>query len=173
MADRREVVAEWASQYADRVFRLAYALIGDRLQAEDAAQESLYHIARWCLSHPDFTPTDPWVYQVTRNSVRDLMRRQPPATVPLDESAAVGDNREDFRVDRLDVARALAQLSDPDREVLVFFYFLDLSTKEVAEVLKISPTAARIRLSRARKRFKEAFLAVDAKGEGMGTHEAR
>lgn len=155
MADLANAAETWVEQYADRVFRLAHALVGERTRAEDAAQESLYNIARWCLNHPEFTPTDAWVYQVTRNAVRDQARRWPQATVPLDEglaSAAV-----DPGVERLDVARALTALSDHDREVLVFFYFLDLTTEEVAQVLKISPTAVRIRLSRARKRFKVVF----------------
>lgn len=155
---QQDAVERWIAQYADRVFRLALALTQDRTQAEDAAQESLFHIARWCLNHPEFSPTDPWVYQVTRNAVRDLARRQSLRTVPLDDSVP-WDGREEQRVDRLDVAHALAALADQDREVLVFYYFLDLSTKEVAEVLKISPTAARIRLSRARKRFKQVFEA--------------
>jgi len=156
MTTRHELVERWIIDYADRVFRLAYALIGERTRAEDAAQESLYHIARWCLSHPEFTPTDAWVYQVTRNAVRDMGRRHTVPTVMLDEGQ-LSDSPEDRDVDRLDVARTLALLSPRDREVLVGFYFLDLSTAEVAQMLGISPTAVRIRLSRARSRFRHAF----------------
>ncbi|MDA8207200.1 MAG: sigma-70 family RNA polymerase sigma factor [Thermaerobacter sp.] len=155
MTDAGSAAEAWVQQYADRVFRLAYALVGERTRAEDAAQDSLFHIARWCLNHPQFEPTDAWVYQVTRNAVRDQARRWPRATVPLDERMVA--SMDDAGVERLDVARALHALADRDREVLVFFYFLDLTTEEVAQVLKISPTAARIRLSRARKRFKAAF----------------
>lgn len=140
---------------------MACALLGDRVQAEDASQDSLFHIARWCLAHPAFVPTDAWVYQVTRNAVRDLARRRPPRSQPLEEFHWVERN-DDGQVERLDVARALAALPDSDREVLVFFYFLDLSTAEVADVLHISPTAVRIRLSRARKRFKKAFEVSDS-----------
>jgi DNA-directed RNA polymerase specialized sigma24 family protein len=78
MTDPRDVAQAWVQQYADRVFRLTYALIGERTRAEDAAQDSLYHIARWLMHHPDFRPTDSWVYQVTRNAVRDLARHAAP-----------------------------------------------------------------------------------------------
>ncbi|NMP23470.1 sigma-70 family RNA polymerase sigma factor [Sulfobacillus harzensis] len=169
MAERRQVVESWLVQYKDRVFRLAFTLLGNKEAAEDAAQEALYHIARWCLEHPDFEITAPWVWQVTRNAVRDLARRTPPAAVPLDDTL-LGGQAADFGEDRIDVARALVQLSDADREVLVFFYFLDLSTREVAQVLGITATAARIRLSRARKRFKAAYQEArgDVQGEGEG-----
>lgn len=170
MTDRHQRVETWVTQYKDRVYRLAFTLLGDVTAAEDAAQESLYHMARWCLSHPEFTPTDPWVWQVTRNAVRDLARRQPPKTVPLEESMAV-ENPEESGLERLDVARALARLNQTDREILVFFYFMDLSGQEVARVLGISPTAARIRLSRARKRFKAVFEMAVPIQEGATLHE--
>jgi RNA polymerase sigma-70 factor (ECF subfamily) len=156
MTDPRDVAQAWVQQYADRVFRLTYALIGERTRAEDAAQDSLYHIARWLMHHPDFRPTDAWVYQVTRNAVRDLARHAAPPTVPLEESQAA-ESKEDQRVERMDVKRALEQLPDSDREILVFSYYLDLSTKEMARILSTSEAAVRIRLTRARKKFRQVF----------------
>lgn len=156
MTDPHDAAEVWVEHYADRVFRLAYALTQERTRAEDVAQESLYHIARWCRYHPEFTPTDSWVYQVTRNAWRDWARRMPPSAVPLEVHHAV-DRPEDQSVERLDVARALDQLSDGEREVLIFFYYLDLSTKDMARTMNITETAVRIRLSRARKKFRTIF----------------
>lgn len=156
MTGPRDTVHTWVHHYADRVFRLSYALTGERTRAEDAAQESLYHMARWLMHHPDFEPTDPWVYQVTRNAVRDLGRRAPPPTLPLDEMLAA-ESTEERRVDRLDVQWALQQLLPSDREVLVLCYYLDLSTQAMAKILNSSETAVRIRLTRARKKFRRVF----------------
>ncbi len=163
MTDPRDVAQAWVQQYADRVFRLAYALLGERIQAEDAAQESLYHIARWCLRHPEFQVTDAWVYQVTRNAVRDLVRSAPPAGVVLTDEHG-SDGSDEPPLERIDVERALARLASRDREVLVLFYYLDLSTKEMAGVLRISETAVRIRLSRARQKFKTIFEGFEKGG---------
>lgn len=170
MPDQHPTVEAWLLQYQDRVLRLAYTLLGNREAAEDAAQDSLFHIARWCLAHADFVPTDAWVWQVTRNAVRDAVRRHPPYAVPLDDGVLVDDTVEDLPVERMDVARALAALSVPDREILVFYYFLDLTSREVARVLGISATAARIRLSRARKRFAAVYGRAGKEGP---SHEAR
>lgn len=167
MAERRQVVEAWLLHYKDRVYRLAFTLLGNHEAAQDAAQEAFYHMARWCFQHEEFEPTDAWVWQVTRNAVRDMARRAPPKTVSLDDTMLAADSSEMGIEVRLDVARALTQLSEGDREVLVFYYFLDLSGQEVAAVLGISPTAARIRLSRARRRFKSAYEG-SSKGEGMG-----
>lgn len=156
MPDPHTAAQLWVHRYADRVFRLAYALTGERTRAEDAAQESLYHIARWVMGHPDFEPSDAWIYQVTRNAVRDLVRGLPPPTVSWDETH-LGETSEEQRVERLDVQWALNQLPTADREVLVLAYYLDLSGRDVAQVLNISETAVRIRLSRARKKFRAIF----------------
>lgn len=168
MADRHDLVDRWVADYADRVFRLAYALLGNKTAAEDAAQESLLHIARWCLSHDGFTPTQAWVYQVTRNVVRDLGRRREILTVPLtDERTSDGD---ELIITRLDVAHTLKALPQHAREVLVLYYFLDLSSREVARILGISHTAARIRLSRARTAFRNRYEACLEVGKGE-SHE--
>ncbi len=156
MTDPHEVAEAWVNRYADRVFRLAYALVGERTRAEDAAQDSLYHIARWCLYHPEFQPTDQWVHQVTRNAVRDMQRRLPPPSVPLEAYHAVDRPQEDWP-ERLDVAQALGRLPASDREVLVLFYYLDLTTRDMARTMNISETAVRIRLSRARRKFRVVF----------------
>lgn len=58
----------------------------------------------------------------------------------------------------LDVRATLAQLSSDDRLVLVLFYGNDLPVREIAEMLGITEGAARVRLSRARARFKKAYI---------------
>src|SRR3989442_5668664 len=53
----------------------------------------------------------------------------------------------------------LAQLSDPDREVLTLRYALDYNASQIAELLAITITAVHMRLSRARQRLAERLAA--------------
>lgn len=59
------------------------------------------------------------------------------------------------------VIDALNSLSPDDRELLVMAGLSDLDSDETAEVLGISPGAARVRLSRARQRLRDAVAASD------------
>lgn len=59
--------------------------------------------------------------------------------------------------DTLGVREALATLPLPDREVLLLSAWEQLEPREIAEVLGISATNARARLSRARKRLRQSL----------------
>jgi RNA polymerase sigma-70 factor (ECF subfamily) len=53
------------------------------------------------------------------------------------------------REDELDLDREMAALPETDRAVLFLFFYLDMTLKDVAGVLKISPQAAKSRVHRA------------------------
>ena len=57
----------------------------------------------------------------------------------------------------------LAQMPEPDREILTLRYALDYNTNEIADMLAIAATAVHMRLSRARQRLAERL-----KAQGVG-----
>lgn len=57
----------------------------------------------------------------------------------------------------LDVREALQRVSEDDRLILQLFYFEDFSLRQIAQILSITPNAAKMRLSRSRKRFLEQY----------------
>ncbi|MCW3844863.1 RNA polymerase sigma factor [Micromonospora yasonensis] len=66
---------------------------------------------------------------------------------------------------RLAVQAALRRLNDTDREMLLLTVWEGLQPREAAEVVGVSPTAARTRLSRARARLRE-LVGHDPHGPG-------
>jgi RNA polymerase sigma-70 factor (ECF subfamily) len=66
--------------------------------------------------------------------------------------------------DRQIVQMALARLRPEDQELLRLAEWEDLSTADLARVLKCSPNAVTVRLHRAHKRFRSALLAVEDEG---------
>jgi len=60
------------------------------------------------------------------------------------------------------VAAALAQLREDERELLLLVAWEGLEPAAIAEVVRCSANAARIRIHRARRRFAHALAAVDA-----------
>ncbi len=58
---------------------------------------------------------------------------------------------------RIDVQAALAKLGEKDRLLLTLFYLNDYSVREIAALLDAKEGAVRVRLSRARERFREIY----------------
>lgn len=106
----------------------------------------------------------PWLYGIARNVIRGHLRaRDRPLVEFRDEH--VDWDAVDARLDATAVTgelrRALAELSDIEREVLLLVSWEQLTITEAATVLDISATAARSRLHRARARAAAALAAME------------
>jgi RNA polymerase sigma-70 factor (sigma-E family) len=140
---RDEVVDVLFRQHYADLLRLAYCLMGDRSQAEDAVQDALVSLyTHWNgLRDPAAAPSylrSAVIYRC-RSSIRSLIRdRVKPGIRPAEESA---DSSEDAAVAHDEESRLVAavqQLPRRQREVVVCRYFLELSVAETAALLEIA-----------------------------------
>jgi RNA polymerase sigma-70 factor, ECF subfamily len=135
----------------------------DTSTADDVLAETLLVLWR----RYDVLPDDPlpYSYGVARlclaNAERGARRQRRLAgriaTVdpPREEPEPVGDDR---------LAEAMATLGDDDAEVLRLWAWEQLTSGEIATVLKITANAAGIRLHRAKQRLRDALRKIEAPG---------
>jgi RNA polymerase sigma-70 factor (ECF subfamily) len=139
--------------------RLAYSMLGDRAEAEDATQEAITKAWRNLGRLRDTAQVRPWFLSVVANQCRNMRRTHWFRTIRLpavfQPSAAAGDS------DRLDLERALGRLSMGDRQILFMHYYLDLPIEEIAIALGISRAAAKGRIYRACHRLRPGLLEED------------
>ena len=136
-------------------YRLAYGLLRNREEAEDAVQEAA--LSAWKHRYQFRAGADPrpWFFAIVANRCRSYRRspwgrlmRQADPQVRADSGAAA-----DFEGD-LDLRRALNRLRYDDRLALVLRYYMDLSFEDVAATLGVSEEAARSRTQRAVRRLR-------------------
>jgi RNA polymerase sigma factor (sigma-70 family) len=103
-------------------------------------------------------PALPWLLGVARNVLRDNIRAETRREALNAELRAwtEGDVADQV-TERLGVLRALAELPEDDREILILIAWQGLSPKDAALVVGCSAAAFRVRLHRARKRLKQAM----------------
>lgn len=89
-----------------------------------------------------------------------LWRRNKFETVPMDEETGIGSD-EDIEKDILrkerddEVRKAVGELPEKMRQVVILFYTEDLQITQIAKILKISEGTVKSRLHNARKILKE------------------
>jgi RNA polymerase sigma-70 factor (ECF subfamily) len=156
-AGDRDAYEKLYKRYARSVFGLALRRLGDRGRAEDAVQETFASVWRSASTYkPERGPGAPWLYGVARNAIvdRSRVRAEPPAETP--EEASLDPSPED-RAEQAwtswRVHRALEQLPDREREVLVLAYWSDLSQSEVAKRLDIPLGTVKTRTRSALQRL--------------------
>ena len=94
---------------------------------------------------------DAYVYRVLLNCHRDSRRRRWWGEQPTDAlpDRPTAEDHSDALATADAVHRAMADLSDVNREVVVLRYFAHLSEQQTAEALGIAPGTVKSRLSRA------------------------
>ncbi len=132
----------------DRAYGLAWHLLGNAADAEDACQEAL--LAAWS-GWPrlrDADRFDAWFDRIVVNTCLEQLRRRsrrPRSPLP-DEPAIAGRDPYAASIARDAVGRALEQLDPDHRAVVVLRCWADLSTDDVAERLGVPPGTVRSRL---------------------------
>ena len=128
-------------RYARPVFGLALRRLGDRMNAEDAVQDTFAAIWRSARTYkPERGAGAPWLYAVARNAIvdRSRSRSEPPGEgpeLPSDEPTPAERAETSYTAWR--VHRALEALGQSEREVIELAYYGGLSQSEVADYLNI------------------------------------
>lgn len=133
--------------------------------ANDVAQEAMFAAVHQLDTLRDGASFKPWLYRIALNQLHSAhrrLRRRP--SVSLDEltarfpwrrELAVADTHIDRYGEREAVRHTLAQLSDSDRELLLLRFVAGFSGAQVAQIIGISPEAARQRTARAIQRYQQ------------------
>src|SRR3989442_8833926 len=139
--------------------RLAFSMLGDRAEAEDATQEAITKAWRKLGTLRDHDQARPWFLAIVANQCRSVRRTRWFRTVRM--PAFFQPTAAPSELDRVDIERALARLSMGDRQILFMQYYLDLPIEEIALSLGISRAAAKGRIYRACHRLRPGLLEED------------
>jgi len=118
--------------------------------AEDAVQEALLRAWERSEKGEEIQHLNAWVATVALNLARSGLRRVIAERKARSRLAAAYHEGAGPTGDRVDVERALATLPRRQREAVVLRYYLQMDTREVAEVLHTSEGTVKSTLFRAR-----------------------
>lgn len=143
----------------DRVFQLAFRMLGDRERAVEATQAVFVKAYESRADFEGRSSPRTWLYRIAFNACLDQVRRRVPEAGPISATADPPESRPAAVLERDETVRrvraALAQLSPEDRSLLSLMMERDLPYRELAVVLDCPEAAVRMRVSRARRRLRE------------------
>lgn len=154
-------------RYQRQVLRTAARLLGNREDACDAAQEVFLRLHKYLHRFNEEKKLSPWLYRMTVNVCRDLIRKNRPGwTLSFEEQRDTGalsklaspENIEagiDIARQRRMIADAITLLPEKERAALVLRNIEGLETREVARILGSSETTVRSQISMARVKIKK------------------
>ncbi|MFY9720625.1 MAG: sigma-70 family RNA polymerase sigma factor, partial [Candidatus Cybelea sp.] len=140
-------------------YRIAAAILRDHGLAEDAAQNACEAIVRALPSLHDPDAFGAWSYKIIANNAMSLARRRR-STRSLDAA-----ERQEVRFnsdDALDLADALGALPVVQRGAIILHYYAGLTSKEIAQSMKLPDSTVRFHLMLARRRLRAALSEAPA-----------
>lgn len=164
---------ELVRRYQDIAFRVAWLVVRNRGDAEDAVQDAFVKAYHALPRFRSGAPFRPWILRIVANEARnrgrssrrreDLALRaaaaDPGDAAPSPEVAALA------RADAEALVAALGRLPERDRLVVAYRYLFEMSEAETAVALDVRPGTVKSRLSRALVRLRIELVSdpVDAK----------
>lgn len=160
--------ADLVTRYQTAVYNMAYRMLGDPTEAEDAAQEVF--VRAWNQLHTFQLDRrfSTWLLSIASHYCIDLLRRRKPYA-PLDDVALFVPSDDPqpeelaLRTEQSEmVQRLLNTLPDKYRSVTVLRYYNDLSYDEIAKATGLTESAVKTQLHRARKMLADQLVGAGA-----------
>jgi RNA polymerase sigma-70 factor (ECF subfamily) len=163
----KEQYAELIRRHQSAVFGLAYRMTNDRDDAADLAQEAFIRAYRKLASYNAHYPFRNWVLSICanlgKNRFRGLLRRKKAEETHAEIQERETMSANDGRGDELDAA--MNRLEKTLRIPLVLKHVEGMSYEEIARVLGIGVSAAKMRVKRGRDELVR-FLRMEGGNDG-------
>lgn len=160
----RDAFDELVTYFYPELLRMAYLISGSHTDSEDIVQETfvLCWVNRRKLKEPEYLAS--WLYKtLTREAWRVCRKnkREQPAEDIYENDPPKGRSVMDEVLDRCrqqELYRAIEGLPVKQRTALVLYYYNDMSTREIAQVIGCLEGTVKSRLFTARKKLKESLM---------------
>jgi len=160
--DRDQMIDTYYREHSRELWALFYAMCSDAERAYDAVQEAF--LRYYDYNGEPVRDLRAWLLRVGQNWLRDVARKKSSSCGLLPEMDDFS-GRQESAEDRLKLAerqgqirKAMQELNEDDRKVLVMKYSMDWSAAQMAIVMDCSAAAIDMRLSRARRRLAEILV---------------
>jgi RNA polymerase sigma-70 factor (ECF subfamily) len=180
---------EFVEHFRSKIFQYSWLMCGQREDAEEVAQETLLRVFESLSQLREPERVRPWVFRIAKNAC--LMKRRKSIFAPMQELSLdelvppagrdgeprafeIGDSsslpEDELLRSELRVAlhRAIAELPQTYRAVVLLRDLEELSTEETAQILDISPDAVKTRLHRGRLALRQNLGGYLRSAEAVG-----
>jgi len=159
---------ELVNRYKRPVFSIVYRMIGQYQEAEDITQEVFINVYEKLYQFDSNKKFGPWIYRIATNaSISALRKKKKVITLDFNETygkayedyylADSGDPQLMFEREELKIFtdKAINELPENYRVVIMLRYQMDLNNQEIAEVLGVTKENVEVRVHRARKALRK------------------
>ena len=179
--------------YSAKLYKVAYALLGSRQDAEEVVQDTFLRAYRALHAFRGESSLETWLHRITLNLARNKYQWNHRRGSGLNVSLTAGDgtdgdsgteNEQDVPDRRMEpdlvleqdeigtnIMKALSRLPDNIRETMLLRHVNDMPYEQIAQKLDCKVGTVKSRLSRGREMLRDYLAAVGILPSAGGTHQ--
>jgi RNA polymerase sigma-70 factor (ECF subfamily) len=145
-------------RYYPRCLRLALRMLGDRVEAEEAVQDAFVRAYGALERYEERDLFAAWLLRILLNQCRTLgakRRRREARFVSADALPEAADANPPDIHHRIELQRALLQLTPEHREAILLRYVEDMSYEDAARLTGVGVSALKMRVMRAKEQLRD------------------
>lgn len=149
--------------YGNKLFKTCYLILNNKEEAEDVVQETFLKVFKEIKSFKEKSSLYTWIYRIAINLSKDSLKKKSDFIEYEDfiESSVVLEEEVFEKIDNSILKEKVFSLNHIYKEIIVLFYFEELSIKEICEILQEKEGTIKSRLNRARNILKESIVKED------------
>lgn len=159
---------ELVETYQTPVYNLCYRMLGDGVEAEDAAQETFWRAYQNLHRYDPLRSFTTWLLSIAAHYCIDQQRKRKHPVVQIDdymeETTSDPTPSPERVVSQLDESHylqyLLKQMAPQDQAVLILRYWHEMPEDEIAQTLDLTVSAVKSRLHRARLTLAQRWQAT-------------
>jgi RNA polymerase sigma-70 factor (ECF subfamily) len=159
--------------FEQKIYTFCYFLLGNRQEAEDAAQDTFFKTFQFIGSYDPTSSFTAWLYKIAENHCRNLLKRKRKWTHLLSmfrqESQSKSAELVFSEQMGTEMPNWFSGLSVAEKKMMVLRIEEDYSFDEIARILEISAATARKRFERLKKKLR----GKSEMKEGIMRHEQK
>lgn len=171
-----EAFGELMALYEAKLTRYLGRFLQDETAVTDVLQDVLIKAYVNIQSFDEKYPFSAWIYRIAHNEAVNIIKKKkstpfswfdPEALVPYFAYNDTTERDIDRQTLKKDLDLVLEKLPESYREILLLFFYEELSYKEIALVLKIPITTVGVRINRAKKK---AHALITSESKNLHEH---
>ena len=156
-----KVIERLIDSFGEEIYKIAFLYMGNQQSAEDVYQEVFYKVMKNYSKFKHESSEKTWLFRITINTSKDMLKQN-----WFHKVSFLGINKEyetgyenPVCIEKMESNQRLYELifSLPSRykDVILLYYYEDLTYEEISKILKIPMGTVQSRLSRGRQKLKK------------------
>ncbi|PPV12171.1 RNA polymerase subunit sigma-70 [Clostridium butyricum] len=150
---KRKKVEKYLIENREYYYRLAYSYVKNEADSLDIIQESIIKALTSIESLKEIEKVKSWFYKIVIRTSIDYIRKNKKYNDMVDISEIINNGKSDEYKD-LDLYKALDELDETYKTIIILRYFEDMKINDIADILDENPNTVKTRLYAGLKKLK-------------------